>query len=297
MLALLLADLNDYVHWGKDLVAASYSDDGTCVTVSFADGSQDTGSLIVGCDGTHSTVRSLLVGHEQAKLSQVPGIAADMCFSQHSREHAVWLRSEPHAHPLYQVALHPTGLASFLCVHDAEDPDCPENWTFFHYISYRTTDDQDKWSNEQLIKHQKSLAERFCEPFRSVVEWMEDDEANVWHTKIMHWDPSLPEHAWDNHNGRVTLAGDAAHPMSFQRGQGCNNALQDSVELCRALGKWHEGDIGRAEVVGNYENEMKDRGGREVGLSAENTLTLHEPGKAMASGLVKQGVLPSKREE
>ncbi|KAF2160566.1 hypothetical protein M409DRAFT_28951 [Zasmidium cellare ATCC 36951] len=294
--ALLLTDLDDSVHWGKELIGITYSDDGATAQVSFADGSHDTGSVVVGCDGTHSAIRSLLVGPDQTKLTQVGDLATTMCFTQHTREHAHFLRSEPHSHPLYQVALHPAGLTGFLCVHDATDKDHPETWTFFHYISFHATEGQEAWSKKELVQHSKSLAKDFCEPWRSVYEWMDDDESNVWYTKMMHWDPSLPEHTWSNHSGRVTLAGDAAHPMSFQRGQGCNNALQDAAEMFRGLKKWFAGEVGREEVVRVYEEEMKERGGREVRLSAETTRALHEAGKGMGSVLVRQGVQPSKKE-
>lgn len=293
--ALLLTDLEDCVHWSKDLTGLTYLNDGTSVTASFADGSSGTGAIVVGCDGTHSAVRSLLVGPENTQLTRVGNIAADMCFSQHTREHALWLRSAPH-HPLYSAALHPSGLMGFVCVHDASDKDHPENWTFFTYISYPCTQGQDEWSKEQLIDQSKSLAQNFCEPWKSVYEWMDPNEANVWHTKMMHWDPSLPDHDWDNRDGRVTLAGDATHPMSFQRGQGANTALRDSLLLFRGLKRWFEGETERKNVVVEFETEMKDRGGREVRMSAESTLTLHDPAKAMKGPLVSRGVQPSEKE-
>ena len=48
-----------------------------------------------------------------------------------------------------------------------------------------------------------------CEPFRSAVMWMPDD-TKITYEKMAYWVP-IP---WGNHGGRVTLAGDAAHPMT-----------------------------------------------------------------------------------
>jgi len=48
-----------------------------------------------------------------------------------------------------------------------------------------------------------------CEPFRSAVAWIPDDTVVTYDT-MAYW-VSIP---WDNHDGRVTLAGDAAHPMT-----------------------------------------------------------------------------------
>jgi hypothetical protein len=98
------------VHWGKTLVNVEYSVDRMRVTAEFSDGTSDTGSLVVGADGPHSTVRSLLVGAENAKVVPLDH-ATTMCFTQHTREHALFLRAPPH-HALYQTAAHPSGMFS-----------------------------------------------------------------------------------------------------------------------------------------------------------------------------------------
>jgi 2-polyprenyl-6-methoxyphenol hydroxylase-like FAD-dependent oxidoreductase len=108
----------------------------------------------------------------------------------------------------------------------------------------------------------------------------------VWYSKLRNWNPSLPEHDWDNRDGRATLAGDAAHPMTFQRGQGLNHALQDAFTVCKAIEEFWgssggEGDIAamiqqRTAVLGAYEAEMKARAGEEVRLSSQNSLAMHD---------------------
>lgn len=55
----------------------------------------------------------------------------------------------------------------------------------------------------------KQKASNMCEPFRSAVMWMPDD-TKIAYDKMAYWVP-IP---WDNHDGRVALAGDAAHPMT-----------------------------------------------------------------------------------
>lgn len=115
------------VRWGKELVNIDYSKDGQTVTAVFADGNKDSGTLLIGTDGPHSRVRSLLVGAEEGKV-QPTDFATTMCFTQHTREHALFLRAPPH-HPLYQVAAHPQGTFAWLSLHDGDDRDHPENWT------------------------------------------------------------------------------------------------------------------------------------------------------------------------
>ena len=38
----------------------------------------------------------------------------------------------------------------------------------------------------------------------------------AWYFDLAVWDPSTLEHNWDCRNGRVTLAGDAAHPITYR---------------------------------------------------------------------------------
>ncbi|KAF2158985.1 hypothetical protein M409DRAFT_71333 [Zasmidium cellare ATCC 36951] len=280
------------IRWGKTLDQITYSDDGLAATTHFADGTRDTGSIIVGTDGPHSRVRTLLVGEEKAKVEPTD-FATTMCFTKHTREHALFLRAPPH-HPLYQTAAHPMGMFSWLSLHDGEDPDHPEDWTFYHYVSFKEPRDyENKMTNAELVARQKELAKHFVDPWKSVFEWMPDDHP-VWYGKLRHWDPRDPGHQWDNQAGRVTIAGDAAHPMTFQRGQGLNHALKDSLELCKAVQKyWNDGAVSvqdRKEALDAYEEEMIQRGGEEVRLSEGNSKTMHNFEKVMESATVKAGM-------
>ena len=280
------------IKWGKGLTDVRYSADQKSVTACFADGTEDTGSLLVASDGTHSTVRGLLVGAENAKVTPID-FATSMCFSKHSRERAVLLRSKPF-HRLYQVAPHPNGYFAWLSLHDGDDPDHPENWTFFHYISYpEPRNEENNKSMAEHLAHQKTLAKEFCEPFRSIFSWLPDDSP-VWYGKLRNWNPSLPEHSWSNHDGRITLAGDAAHPMTFQRGQGLNHAIKDSYELCKRIeGFWNAGDFSsrqRADAITAYEDEMIRRGGEEVRLSEANSVAMHDWEKVMQSPSINKGM-------
>lgn len=292
--AMLMQGLD--INWEKSLVDIEYSPGGERVTAKFSDGSEATGSMIVATDGPHSAVRTLLVGEEAAKVTPID-FASTMCFIKHTREHALFLRSQP-LHPLYQVRTHPDGYCAWLSLHDGDDVEHPENWTFFHYISF--PEKRDVVNNRTMrehVAHQKELARRFVDRWRSVFEWMPDD-SEVWYSKLRNWDPSLPNHQWDNRQGRVTLAGDAAHPMTVQRGQGLNHAIWDACTACKAIEAfWNQGDFTieqRANAVQLYEDEMIARTGEEVRLSEENSVKMHDWTKIMQSPTMLKGMAVDK---
>ncbi|MFV8378766.1 FAD-dependent monooxygenase [Flavobacterium sp. LB3R33] len=80
---------------------------------------------------------------------------------------------------------------------------------------------------------------------------------------------------------KVTLIGDAAHPMSPFKGQGANQALLDALSLarvisrgCRPLSQWRKVGI-RESVLTEFESEMLERSATKVNDSAAAAQFLH----------------------
>ena len=80
---------------------------------------------------------------------------------------------------------------------------------------------------------------------------------------------------------RVTLIGDAAHPMSPFKGQGANQALLDALALargifkgCRSSSGWRKAGL-RESVLNEFESEMLERSATKVKDSAEAVKFLH----------------------
>ncbi|KAF4635777.1 hypothetical protein G7Y89_g2323 [Cudoniella acicularis] len=278
------------IQYSKTISFITHSEDGATVTAHFADGTTAGGSILVGADGARSIVRTLLLGAEAAAITPLE-VAASIVQAKYTAEQVKFLRSW---HPIYVAAPHPAGLFSWVGLHSAPDIDDPENWIMNHYISWPYTHAEQEatkdWSNEQRLKQVKDFAKDFADPFKSAFEWLKEDQ-EVWYAPMAHWDPSTEGHRWDNRSGKVTLAGDAAHPMTFQRGQGLNSSIKDASELASQiieyLGK--NAKKTREEAISAYEKEMKERTGTEVRLSAENTRMVHVWDEVMQSPLITKG--------
>ena len=156
----------------------------------------------------------------------------------------------------------------------------------------------------------------FTEPFRSANAWIPDGTP-VYANRFTYWEPPL---SWNNLGGKISLAGDAAHPMTFRkapsifsalllsdhvyllvrgeahtflltdRGQGLNHAIMDAAKYVAAIRAVKSGQESLKGGMGAYESEMVARGGEEVRLSKMNTEMLHDLDRLVQSPLFKMGL-------
>jgi len=281
------------VRYRKRLVEISYSgQDVGQVTALFEDGSEVTGRILIGADGSNSAVRQHLLGVERAQQDRVPYVSS-FVQARYTREQALFLRS---FHPLYLGAIHPLGRFGFMGMQEVLDPEKPETWTFFFNNTWRLSlaeqEAQKDWTPKQRVEQMQETGKDFCEPWRSGLAWLDPVEAgkHVWHFGMGIWDPRTPEHQWDNNAGRVTLCGDSAHTMTVQRAQGLNHALRSARELCGAIRVYWNGEKSQAAAMTDYEEVMKARAGEEVALTKSTTETLHDWRKVLDGPLAKRGV-------
>ena len=275
------------VQYNKRLSNVTYAEDGESITAHFTDNTSAIGCMLVGADGARSTTRQCLLP-DRGAINRIP-YAATFVQRRFTKEQALYLRK---FHPLFLASAHPGNHFAFFGMQDAVDPDDPSSWTFFFYISWRASlEEQDAtadWTNAQRLAQQKEFAKTFCDPWKSAYEWTPDD-APVWYMGLTDWDPGLDGHRWDNHGGLVTMVGDAVHPMTYQRGQGLNHSITDAGKLCDALAKIREGGD-RKELVTAFEEEMITRGGGEVRDGTANTMLLHDWEKVQQSPFFTKGM-------
>jgi 2-polyprenyl-6-methoxyphenol hydroxylase-like FAD-dependent oxidoreductase len=285
--ALLAEDLDIQFH--KKLRGIEYSEDGKWTTSLFEDGVSIVSRLVVGADGAHSMVRQLLLGQDQSKLRRLP-YCATFVQAQFPPRKAQFLRS---FYSSYLAGVHPSNKYGFFGMQDGTDPKRPETWTFFFYISWPSpVQEQNQtanWSNIQRLRQVKEMARDFSDPWKSAFSWL-PDEHDVWHTCFTDFDLAAEKHRWSNHDGRVTLAGDAAHAMTTQRGQGLNHSMTDAANLCKTIKQVMAGTVALDTAIKSYELEMVARTGEEVRVSALNTEMLHNWNMALCSPMLMSGL-------
>lgn len=171
-------------------------------------------------------MREFLLGREKAALQP---LAVFGCGAVESLSADI-SRKIRDINDLYFVAYHPEGPCAFMAlsvlaetlsselltricpVHDVPDPDKPETWQWMYSLTWPDKDSSTPAGREEIRKSWLFHAEKLAEPLRSA--YLEiAPAATIWCDRLAEWRTE----AWDNRNGRVTLAGDAAHPMTYRQ--------------------------------------------------------------------------------
>lgn len=239
------------------------------VVAKFEDGTNATGTILVGCDGANSAVRPILVGENVAKLEDLDIQMFNVSCS-FPRDIALLQRN---GHPIFKNSYHPEGFMWWQSIMDVKDPDKPETWLFQNILSWigspRAEDFPDQASR---LKFWKEAATKFADPWKTVGENLRDDLVfGVDRTTV--WRPS----DWSSSKlaGKVTLAGDAAHAMPAHRGQGLNNALEDAAKLVDEISAASKGEKTFAQAFKEYEEEMTPRVMTEIPISIAQAQMVH----------------------
>ncbi|KAL8954103.1 MAG: hypothetical protein Q9222_000082 [Ikaeria aurantiellina] len=275
------------IQYGKRLSSITSPSNGDPVVAKFEDGSSAKGSILIGTDGANSKVRELLLGAEKAAQQTLPLMGCGLV-ERLPADVALKVRA---INEIYCVNYHPEGIYAFISLHDVPDPSKRETSKWMCYLTAKKTDVEIPTDDMHIRQHWDQCAEKFAEPIRMAYLSI-PQESKIWCHQLSEW-RTLP---WDNHDGRLTLAGDAAHPMTYHRGQGLNNAIQDAFNLCQALEEHCKHGKGLSEVISVYEKEVQERGRAAVISSGENSIMIHEWEQLKRSPIFTMGMkaLPQK---
>ncbi|WP_026452910.1 FAD-dependent monooxygenase [Saccharomonospora iraqiensis] len=212
-------------------------DRGEDVVVRCDNGAEFTGELVVGADGLHSTLRAELVDDEPICSGYVAYRGAvpveDVDRRSSLDDVAVWMGPGLH---LVQYPVRAGKLYNQVAVFRSQE-----------YLDGK----QDWGTPEELDRTYAGM----CEGVRGAIPSLRRD--NRWPMY-----DRRPIGTWTK--GRITLLGDAAHPMLQYLAQGAGQSLLDGVALAGPLsglgdGPWSAGDLARALEV--YERERVEFAG------------------------------------
>ncbi|KAI1098461.1 FAD/NAD(P)-binding domain-containing protein [Jackrogersella minutella] len=254
---------------GKKLVSVEEIDGG--VRAHFEDGTFADGTLLIGADGIHSSVRAHVLPDDYAltPLSiNLIGVIRHLTPEQAAPVRAL--------DPLLFQGLHPkTGNFLWYSTHDSfQEPDGRYSYDAQVIVSWVVKDpisDAIPETNNSRVEMMKRRASNFAEPLRSIVV---DIPTDVDTTAIKLAD--FPCREWDNRGGRVTLAGDSAHAMTMYRGEGANHGILDAALLVDQLKRMHTGEIDQKTAIDSYEAEMVPRAFDAVMKSRRAAFAAHD---------------------
>jgi salicylate hydroxylase len=186
-----------------------FAQDDNGVTARTGSGESFHGAALIGCDGLWSTIRGLLVGDGKPVVSGHIAYRAVIPTPDWPKEYRInrmilWGGEKTH---LVHYPLRRGELFNLVVV--------------FHSNRY-----EEGWDT---FGDPTELHERFadkCEPVRTLLK-----KVNAWKMWVLCDRPPIKE--WSK--GRVTLLGDAAHPMLQYLAQGANMALEDAVCLAEQV--------------------------------------------------------------
>jgi 2-polyprenyl-6-methoxyphenol hydroxylase-like FAD-dependent oxidoreductase len=207
-------------------------EDRNSVTARFEDGTAESGPALIGADGLHSTVREQLFGKSPPRYAGYTSWRAVTGFDRQR-------------------------LAAGISIGPgAQFGQVPMGGGMVYWFATRNLPEH---SADPRVSNRSRLLDFFRDwhpPISALIE--ATPESAILQTDI-HDRPPLKH--WSK--GRVTLLGDAAHPMTPNLGQGACQALEDAAVLARCLG----GGIDTACALREYERRRIARANRIVLMS------------------------------
>ncbi|TPX13007.1 uncharacterized protein E0L32_006652 [Thyridium curvatum] len=269
----LLNRVSDKVHWSKRLASIKDKGDDGVVAI-FEDGTRAEGSIIVGIEGSNSRTRKFLAPDSYKNIPlpiRFTGAAVDLTPEQ--------VKPLKDIDPLLFQGCHPV-TGAFFWFSMLETPQVNgtagtdrERYRVQILISWpvKSPDDEVKANDAERLANMKTRAADFHPILRDTV-YLIPDGTEVIEVVLQDW-PCLP---WDNHNGKVTLAGDAAHAMTMYRGEAANHGILDAYRLHKVLEAVYIQGKDPREAIDEYEAEVRERTSTAVLLSRQACLDAHD---------------------
>jgi salicylate hydroxylase len=247
LLAVLVRELpGDGLHVSHRLVG--FDDRGDRLSLAFENGETAEVDLLIGADGIHSTVQRLLFGEQSphftgciAYRGLIPAErVADLEIAVESQ---VWMGPGRHF------------------VHYYVQGERLLNWVA---LVEQDTWQRESWTDRGEVADALAAYEGWHGQIRRIIESV--DETFIWALF-----DRAPLKRWSQ--GRVTLLGDACHPMLPFMAQGAAQAIEDGAALAACLAE----TSGVEAALRRYESLRLPRASKIQAMSAQNKVRFHLP--------------------
>ena len=256
----LLAGLDDIVHFGKEFTHYEQQPDGS-VRACFADGTEAVGNVLVAADGVSSRVREQFLPHAELIDTGVRWLGGKTLLTDELRSVLPPQLAETFGMVYRGAQSMLFGLVTF-----PQDPNqaAARLWPG---LRFQETSDYVFWGvlvqksqlalsdaelsalpGSQLQRLVLSLLADWPRPLHMLIEQCQPDQTFI--LKMRH---AKPIAQWQTTN--VTLLGDAIHAMP-PRGSGANTALRDACQLAEHLIAVARLGTSLHEALHDYETEM-----------------------------------------
>lgn len=253
LLAALAAEVPErHILLGRHLKALAQDDAG--VMLQFEDGASARHEVLIGADGIHSKVRSALFGQESPRFT---GVVSYRSVVPTERVRDVpeigaftkWWGPNPQS----QIVTFPLnqGRETFVFATTGQD-----SWT------------EESWTREGDVQELREVYRDFHPDARQLLHACD----SVLKSALYEREPMAQ---WGR--GRVTLLGDACHPMLPFMAQGAGMAIEDAVVLGRALAGVDLPGVPQALQV--YEQARRERTAR-IQIGSRGNQWMKGPGNA-----------------
>ena len=216
---------------------AGFSQDGGNAVVGFADGTAATGDVVIGADGMHSVLQGFVVAPAEPVFSGVVAYRG--------------LVPRPDGHPADAMRMW-VGQGKHFLVYPVRAGQ------LLNYVGFVPSDTsvRESWS---ASSDPAALAASFVDWDPAIGQVITAISGPGGSGFLWGMYDRAPLPRWSS--GRLTLLGDAAHPMLPHLGQGANQALEDAVALATLLGAC-TGPPDVARALAAYEELRRDRTAR-----------------------------------
>ncbi|CAO3638242.1 unnamed protein product [Cunninghamella blakesleeana] len=290
------------VQWGKYVDTYDIIDN-SFIQVQLNDGTKMKGSCLVGADGVHSNVCRQLLKKNNNKIKDEDEDELKKVTKINPVYNLIitrWLTNEEYEkiRRLSKILLiafakiekkydYDYGDDDYLsCVISLNDVDLTSDRPNELFISVSRYDPENRiprYDNDaDRLKLLKGWATQALEgDLLDLILNAPEDITTVTTVIIRERNPQAD--ALKNHQGRVTLIGDAAHTMTAFKGEGANHAILDAALLSNQLVKAYNNEISLYEAIENYQKEMIPRGMKAVSESHDSAENTHRsPEKVIA---------------